>query len=364
MNEPSERAVNITAGLGEASLSKGQETFNALTKQIEERRTRLLIWEEMRLTFQKKYVDELLPLQRESTDLQVKMVHLLNDAFDSKRLTKAERRSLSDLIADMAGRLVDACDDVAMKAIYNMHSASDYDNETVAELNVEAPTPDELLGFEAEDDGDVDSPDELLQRVEAQMQARHDARERAKEARRAARRQSSPKNRAAQALQDTAQAELRKPIREVYRKLASALHPDREPDAQERLRKTTLMQRANHAYKKKDLLTLLALQRELEHIPQLPLNDITEDRLQHYNKILQDQIDELDQEIRYVEDDFRQACGIRSSTDVSPRTVLRSLQKEITMLQRYIQNLAGSLRLFQDIEQLKHSLEHTRRMGR
>ena len=124
------------------------------------------------------------------------------------------------------------------------------------------------------------------------------------------------------------------------------------------------MQRANHAYKKKDLLTLLALQWELEHIPQLPLNDITEDRLQHYNKILQDQIDELDQEIRYVEDDFRQACGIRSSADVSPRTVLRSLQKEITMLQRYIQNLAGSLRLFQDIEQLKHSLEHTRRMGR
>ena len=187
MNEPSERAVNITAGLGEASLSKGQETFNALTKQIEERRARLLIWEEMRPTFQKKYVDELLPLQRESTDLQVKMVHLLNDAFDSKRLTKAERRSLSDLIAEMAGRLVDACDDVAMKAIYNMHSASDYDNETVAELNVEAPTPDELLGLEAEDDGDVDSPDELLQRVEAQMQARHDARERAKEARRAAR---------------------------------------------------------------------------------------------------------------------------------------------------------------------------------
>src|SRR5690606_2676728 len=114
MNKASEQAVNIVAGLGAAKLSKGQETFNALTRQIEERRARLLIWEEMRPTFQKKYVDVLLPLQRESTDLQVQMVHLLNDAFDNKSLTKAERRALSDLIAEMAGRLVDACDDVAV----------------------------------------------------------------------------------------------------------------------------------------------------------------------------------------------------------------------------------------------------------
>ena len=37
-------------------------------------------------------------------------------------------------------------------------------------------------------------------------------------------------------------------IREVYRKLVSALHPDREPDPQERARKTALMQRVNQAY--------------------------------------------------------------------------------------------------------------------
>ena len=46
-------------------------------------------------------------------------------------------------------------------------------------------------------------------------------------------------------------------IREVYRKLAGALHPDRESDPQERERKTALMQRVNQAYAKNNLLQLL-----------------------------------------------------------------------------------------------------------
>ena len=46
-------------------------------------------------------------------------------------------------------------------------------------------------------------------------------------------------------------------VRDVYRKLVSALHPDREADGAERERKTALMQRANQAYERNDLLELL-----------------------------------------------------------------------------------------------------------
>ncbi|WP_233234765.1 J domain-containing protein [Bordetella sp. LUAb4] len=366
MNKASGRAVNIVAGLGQDVLSEGQETFNALTRQIDERRARLRSWEDARQAFHKKFVDDLLPLQRESTDLQVRMVHLLNDAFDDRSLTKGERLTLSDLIAEMAGRLVDVCDDAAVKAIYNMHGQSDHDRENVAEMEVDAAAPEVVLGHERSrgHDHDDESPDELLRRVEAEMQAREDARERARQQRQAARKKASPKQRAAQARQDAAQADLSKSIREVYRKLASALHPDREPDPQEQLRKTALMQRANLAYEKKDLLTLLELQLELEHITQQALNGISEVRLQHYNEILREQIAELDEEIRHVERGLRQAYGIPSSAELSPDTVLRSLQKEAAMLQGYIRDLAGSLRLFEDIGRLKDSLAQMKRMGR
>ncbi len=46
----------------------------------------------------------------------------------------------------------------------------------------------------------------------------------------------------------------------------AVLHPDREPDEAERVRKTELMQRVNEAYSKKDLLQLVALQLEIEQI--------------------------------------------------------------------------------------------------
>ena len=44
------------------------------------------------------------------------------------------------------------------------------------------------------------------------------------------------------------EADAKSAIRTVFRQLASALHPDREPDEQERLRKTGLMSEVNAAY--------------------------------------------------------------------------------------------------------------------
>lgn len=59
---------------------------------------------------------------------------------------------------------------------------------------------------------------------------------------------------AAEAQEQVDKAQLSLSIRELYRKLASALHLDRESDLQERKWKTALMQRANHAYSKNNLL--------------------------------------------------------------------------------------------------------------
>jgi hypothetical protein len=52
-------------------------------------------------------------------------------------------------------------------------------------------------------------------------------------------------------------------IRELYRKLASALHPDKESDANIRAEKTELMKKLNNAYRDNDIETLMAMQLEL-----------------------------------------------------------------------------------------------------
>jgi len=63
---------------------------------------------------------------------------------------------------------------------------------------------------------------------------------------------------AAHAQAQSEQMDARTAIRTVFRQLASALHPDREPDAQERERKTALMSEVNAAYDKNDLAQLEA----------------------------------------------------------------------------------------------------------
>ncbi|ALM83244.1 J domain-containing protein [Bordetella sp. N] len=390
MDKAGARAVNIVPGHEKAALSDGQRLFNTLTGQIEARRARLRAWEVMQTTFHKQYVDELLPLVRESTGLQVKMVHRLNDAYDDRSLSKAERLTLSDLIARMATRLVEDSDDAGLRAILNMHGGpddADGDVQPVASARTtQAGAEDANASGRAADDGDAsgraadaaaDSPDELLDYEQAQEQARL-AREAAKDKARAARKQAqaeknaakqaakqasekpaapSPQQQAA-ALLEAAQAEASKSMREVYRKLASALHPDREPDPEERVRKTALMQEANRAYEKKDLLRLLELRLELEHIDQQAINGINEDRLKHYNQILQEQLGDLDEEIRHLEDGFRRSYGIRKSSAIEPDTILRILRKDVAGLRDQIRDMAVELRLLEDIERLKAWLGH------
>jgi curved DNA-binding protein CbpA len=78
-------------------------------------------------------------------------------------------------------------------------------------------------------------------------------------------------------------------VREVYRKLASQLHPDREKDDDERRQKTAMMQRANAAYEKGDLLTLLNLQLECAQLDADALSELPEKRLERYNRALEEQ---------------------------------------------------------------------------
>lgn len=148
----------------------------------------------------------------------------------------------------------------------------------------------------------------------------------------------------------------------VYRKLASTLHPDRETDPQERDRKTRLMQCVNEAYQKSNLLQLMELQLELEHIEQHALSSMSEERLKHYNTILKEQVRELDQEILHVESAFRYAYGIDPFEPVSPDTVLRNLGVDLKELRLNVRTLEQDLTAFEDIKNLKRWLKGIRLM--
>ena len=356
------KRVSIATGNDHSLLSKGQKAFNALIRQIEKKRTRLAAWEAAIPSYQRKYASELAPLLEDLMDFQVKMVHSLDRAHDWKGLTRTERRKIAGLITELAGEVVVARDDAELKAIYNRHSGSDYDTEEAASIEGMKSVLEDLLGFELGDDFDIGSPEDMLERAQAKVLESHmrdDAERQAREERLATRKKSA-KQLAREAQQQADEQQLRQSISEVYRKLVRSLHPDRETDPQERERKTALMQRANQAYEKNNLLQLLELQLELEHIDQTSINNISEVRLKHYNKILKEQLVELDQEILRIEDGFRMQFGILPFDDVSPGTVMRDLAVEIVEVEHSIRDLKKDLLAFEDVRTLKAWLKALR----
>ncbi len=366
MNSTQRNPVSIAAGKQSSKLSKGQKLFNRLIMQIEAKRARIAAWEEITPAYHRKYDGELQPLTREATALQATLVRKLDHASGAKGLSKAERRKISGVITNLAGDLAAVLDDDELKAIYNKHSGSDLDAEAAANMAGMKSMFEDVLGFDLGDDVDMSSPEAMLERAQAQMlkeEAQFEAREQARQER-LRKRKKSPKQLAEEARRENEAKQLSQSIREVYRKLASALHPDRETDPAERERKTILMQRANQAYEKNNLLQLLELQLELEHIDQHAINNIGEDRLKHYNTILHEQLEELDMEAERVSAEFMMRFGISPFKNVVPANAMRELAVEIVSVQQSIRALKKDLLVFDDTTKLKSWLRYVPHMQR
>lgn len=102
-------SISIAHDHTPSALSKARKTFNSLIGQIGKRRKRPRDWETVTPVFQKQYVDEILPLDKTSAQLQARMVRRLDQAHD--QLTQAERRKVALVIVDLAGDLIGGEDD-------------------------------------------------------------------------------------------------------------------------------------------------------------------------------------------------------------------------------------------------------------
>ena len=329
------------------NLSKSQKLFNTLVKKIEASRHDLARWQATMDIYQQKVASDYIPLLDKFKGLQADMVLALDQALDCHTLTKPERRFVAEVICRMAEPLVAKSDDAVMKAIYNKHSDMDFDAQEAAAAKSMQAAMSEMFGVEIDDAANVSSPQDVLDQVKLhlekeqllEMERQDEAQQRRSQRKKTAKQQAREDRQKADSEQ-TSQS-----IREVYRKLVSALHPDRESDPAERARKTGLMQRVNQAYDKKDLLLLLELQLELEHIDAATIAGLSEDRLKHFNKILKDQLAELEQEIAYLEQPMRQMFRLPPHLMLQPQGVMPRLLKDIAELQRHIRQIKRDIEI-------------------
>lgn len=353
------KTVSIAASGQDAPLSKNQKAFNKLIRQIEQKRQQLAAWEAVTPRYQKKYTEEMLPLLKEVDDLQGRLAQQLDNAHGKKGLTRAERRLLSELITSLVSQLANVHEDTGLQQLYNKHSHSDFDEDLAQEQQKAKEMIEQMMGIELDDDVDFNSMDDVVRQAQAKLLEK-EAQELASEEARQASRKKTAKQIAREALLETEEKNLSDSIREVYRKLASALHPDREPDPAERERKNTLMQKVNQAYDSRNLLQLLEYQLELEHIDPAALAQLSEDRLKRYNAILKEQAQEIDAELLHVEHQFCARFEIPPFQKIRPETVLRQLDIELIEKRHAMREMARDIVAFDDIKAVKAFLRSLR----
>lgn len=362
--------LRIVPQQDQQNLSKGQKLFNTLVKKIETSRHDLAQWQAAMDAYRQKIASDYMPLLERFKGLQADMALALDRALERHKLTQSERRFVAEVICDVAHPLVVESDDPVMKALYDKHSEVGFDAEEAAAALGMQEVMSRAFGIELDEDADISTPEDVMTQIQLQIKkarqeemAQQEESQEMEQAERTGRKKTAKQ----QAREDKQKADLlqtSQSIREVYRKLASALHPDRESDRAERARKTALMQRVNQAYDKKDLLLLLELQLELEHIDAASIANLSEDRLKHFNKILKEQLAELAEEIAYLEQPMRQMFRLPSYLRLAPQGVMPRLLTDIAEMQRHIRQIKKDIELPGDTTAFKAWIKARQRESR
>jgi len=345
--------VLVAIPIPAASQTKAQRAFNRLVGQIGQQRELLAQWQQYELRYHQRLASELQPLQARLREAQRALVVLLDgllvDPNTKPRLKKTERRKLVCSVRQLGGLLLEEDPDAEIEAIFNRHGDVSHADLRQAELAEAETMFSHLLGEQAIEGHQAQSLDELMQHAAERLAAQAQAQAQAQQAARDQQAQQPPRGRQAEAARQRqeeaaqhAAQQASQSVREVFRKLASLLHPDRETDAAERARKTVLMQQANQAYQADDLLTLLTLQLQTEQIDDQHLAGLPDARLNHYNQVLREQLRVLQQEVQACTEPYRMALG-RAGRQLSPAAVDVALAQDIAMLQQALQILAADI---------------------
>ncbi|MFM9436195.1 hypothetical protein ACFDR9_003278 [Janthinobacterium sp. CG_23.3] len=85
----------------------------------------------------------------------------------------------------------------------------------------------------------------------------------------------------------------------------------------------------NVAYAANDLLGLLELQLEVEQLDQAGLDNLSEERIKQYNKILEGQLREVERETAEIEYAAAMDMGGEARGRLTPQTMLRHLRVDM-----------------------------------
>ena len=333
---PADGSTLLAIPVPAAQQNKAQRLFNKLIGQIQQQRDLLAQWQQFDVRYHQRLAAELQPAQAKLTASRLVLLRLLDQLHSDQqaepRLSKPQRRKLRAWIPQLAATVLEDGPDAEAEAVFDRYSDVSHADQQQIELAEAEAMFGHILGEEMIEGHQAESVEELMRHAADGMARAQAERAAGQPQARSAKAQAAEQRKAEAAEQAAQQAG--QSVREAFRKLASALHPDRETDPAAREHKTRLMQQANQAYERNDLLTLLSMQLDLEQIDGQHLANLPEERLAHYNRVLREQLAALQQELGECTAHFRVGMGL-SQRQLTPAVVDNALARDITDLRHF-----------------------------
>jgi len=353
-------ALQISAAEAGTALTPPQKRFNTLLRQIAQALQTLAAWHDCVAMYRQAHAQVLLPLKTELMAARKQWAFALDEQLGRGGWTKAERHTLVELVCDAAGELLQARDDdEELKALFAKHAEVDFDTERQQMVRAMKDMTEAVTGLDLGDDEGLQTDADLLERMQQELHKRAAADEAERSAKSERRRKSAAQQRREAEAQQATQS-----VREIFRKLASALHPDRETDASQREAKTALMQKVNHAYAAGDLLALLELQLQIEQIDAGHVAGASAQRLKHYNKVLGEQLEGLRSEIAGVEMGFCIEFGLEPGWSMNPKKLGPLIEQNSRQLRAELAEQQREMRMLADVAATKRWLKRQRQLLR
>ncbi len=327
-----------------APLRKTQKQFEQLVERLTRQRQELRVWQTYKQRYDQQLAGDYQPLAARIREKRIAMVVVLDRAMDAGSLGPRERKKVRAILDASLAELLAEAEDADLVRIYDKYAEVSFGDDKRARMELLKAMASEEYGVDVEAYSGGDTVDDLTDWLREQVRAsRPESNE------------TTGKKAAKAAPQGGAQT-----VREVFRKLVSELHPDRETDPAAHARKTELMQQANRAYKAGDLLSLLELQAGIERIDAAAVAGVAEERLRRYIQVLNQQSRRLREELALLVAPFVGVVGEPRPRTMTPAAVQRALEGDLRKLKETLRAVEMDLMLFKNTSNLKRSLEHYR----
>jgi len=359
--DENKKTVFLINEKSEKKLSKEQKKFNDLITKIEQEKEVLKTWHQTVEACKDKYFAEFVPVLKKYKDQQMNMILKLDQALTKHQFIKKERKVLSEMILSLIQNVLKELEDPenlkTMRDLEIKYQELCAQYRTKAEqrrfeqMEIEAEALKDLFSSNGSDEAsfEPDFEQDFNQGFERDKAENFEHKF-----------EEDKKKSKKQIQKEQQETEASRAVKDIFRKLAKELHPDREQDPIEKDRKHELMQRANEAYEKKDLLGLLGLQLEIEQINSASIDSVAEDQLKHYNRVLKEQLEELEMEVEDLKYSL-QAFGLlvpegSRNKQGAPEVLLKNLDRDIKELKKLIRGMKQDIESFDAPENIKMML--------